>query len=171
MEIPYELFLNNPGNSTSFLIDPRISTWSFFSTSGNSMSSHPPAPTLPVWIFSGIAQCWSKYNFFDSAEIEIRLPFYRSFSTFWNRLFFLNILKYIFLSQHFEIDLVGYICTRNLYSWAWCKTWHKVISVIKLKVTQSQLKCKTRNLHNLLSWGNFFWNLCGKGRHRSFFEK
>ena len=31
--------------------------------------------------------------FYDSAEIEIRLPFYRSFSTFWNRFFFLNILK------------------------------------------------------------------------------
>ena len=39
-------------------------------------------------------------NFFnDSDEIEIRLPFYRSFSTFWNR--------------------SGDLFTQVFYSWAW----------------------------------------------------
>ena len=50
-------FVNTPGNSNSFLIDPPWnSTFSFFKTPGNSMSWPPPPPCSPspYLIFSGI---------------------------------------------------------------------------------------------------------------------
>ena len=49
-------------------------------------------------------KCWSKDEFFiyDSDKNDIRLPFCRSFSTFWN--------------------LFGSLYTEVLYSWAWVRS-------------------------------------------------
>ena len=62
---------------------------------------------------------------YDSDEIEIRLPFYRSFSTFW--------------------IIFGGLCTQIFYSSAWGKKRLEVICVLKSKVIQKQPKYKTRN--------------------------
>ena len=64
--------------------------------------------------------------FYDSHEIEIRLPFYRSFSTFCN--------------------VFGSLCTQVFHSFAWGKRWLEVICVVKSKVIQPQAKYKTRNV-------------------------
>ena len=47
-------------------------------------------------------KCWSNDDFlFDFDEIEIRLPFYRSFSTIWN--------------------IFGGLYTHAFYSWVWVR--------------------------------------------------
>ena len=67
-----------------------------------------------------------KMNFpYDSDEIEVRLVFYGSFSTFWN----------IFVG----------LCIQVFYSSAWVSKWLKVICVVKSKVIQPQPINKTRN--------------------------
>ena len=55
-----------------------------------------------------------KINFYDSDETEIRLPFYRSFSIFYN--------------------VFGGLCTQVFYSWGWVRANVKsFICVVKLK--------------------------------------
>ena len=68
---------------------------------------------------------------YNSDEIEIRLPFYKSCSTFWN--------------------LFGGFCTQDFYSSTWGKKWLKVICVVKWKVILPQPKYKTRNFLKLNS--------------------
>ena len=58
--------------------------------------------------------------FYDSDKIEFRLPFYRSFSTFWN--------------------IFGGLCTQVFYSSIWGKRWLEVICFVKSKFVQIQLK-------------------------------
>ena len=67
--------------------------------------------------------------FYDSDESEIRLPFHRSLSTFWN--------------------IFSGLCTQVFYSWVWVKGDVKSSCVVKLNVTQPQPKYKTRNFPNL----------------------
>ena len=65
---------------------------------------------------------------YDSDEIEIRLPFFSSFSIFW--------------------DILGGLCTQVFYSSEWSKRWVEVIYVVKSKAMQPQPKYKTRNFQN-----------------------
>ena len=74
-----------------------------------------------------------RYIFYNSDEIKIRLPFYRSFSTFWN--------------------VFGGLCTQVFYSWLWVRSDSKVICVVKSKVIQPQREYKTRNFRNLIRKG------------------
>ena len=67
MEIPHEFFLNTTGNSTSFLIDPRISTCSFFNSPGNSMSS-TPTPFLDFFWNSPIS---GQHNILVKSDILV----------------------------------------------------------------------------------------------------
>ena len=70
------------------------------------------------WIFHG------------SDEIEIKFPFYKSFSTFWN--------------------VFSGLCTQIFYSLGWDKRWLEVNFVAKSKAIQPQPKYKTRNFQNLI---------------------
>ena len=54
-----------------------------------------------IYLASYIKNVNQKMNFYDSDEIELRLPFYRSFSTFWN--------------------IFGGLCTHVFYSSTWGK--------------------------------------------------
>ena len=73
------------------------------------------------------------WTFYDSDEIEIRLPFYRSFSTFANTL----IMVYIWWSLHSSFLFIGM---------GWEVTWSHFCHKIKsCKHIQPQPKYKTRN--------------------------
>ena len=54
MEIPHYFFLNTPGISTSFLVDPWNFHMLFLQDPRKFHVLNPPPP--PIWIFFGIAQ-------------------------------------------------------------------------------------------------------------------
>ena len=74
MEILHEFFLNTPGISTSFLIDPWnlcIPFWILLNTAENSISLTPPC----LVFFSGIAHSDKLLDLDDAAMAQI-VPFY-----------------------------------------------------------------------------------------------
>ena len=74
-------------------------------------------------IYQCIEMLIERWIFCESDGIEIRLHFYRPFSTF---------------------------CSSFLFSLAWGKRWLEVTCAIKSKVIQPQLKYITRNFQNLI---------------------
>ena len=71
-----------------------------------------------------------KMNVLWLYEIESRLRFERSFSTFW--------------------DIFGGLCTQFFLFIGMGKRWLEVISVVKSKIIPSELKYKTRHFQNLI---------------------
>ena len=71
-----------------------------------------------------------RWIFYESDDFEIRLPFYISFSTFWN--------------------IFGGLCTQVFHLSACGKRWLEVICVIESKVIQPQPKYKTKKFQNLV---------------------
>ena len=71
-----------------------------------------------------------RWIFYESDDFEIRLPFYISFSTFWN--------------------IFGGLCTQVFYLSACGKRWLEVICVIESKFIQPQPKYKTKKFQNLV---------------------
>ena len=74
MEILHEFFLNTPGISTSFLIDPWnlcIPFWILLNTAENFISLTPPC----LVFFSGIAHSDKLLDLDDAAMAQI-VPFY-----------------------------------------------------------------------------------------------